>query len=277
MLKQILQSGTVAATVEEAAAAASGADGGGEDGSQPETMKSFESVAALETADGPFGARCISEVAGIEIIKGKSGQIYLLSDKDRIIAKNTLIGGFGTGKFPASILSCFLLCKTVLNPFRVHHKKMGTWFHVDHEKLVTPVRYLPVTTENVDESRKVFLDWALGDRTQIQIDMQSLNADLNSFDIMSLYKYLTTVERQKRVTTHSVSYTEISRLSSSSGQDSFKVEPKNAHFYQTIPDSVLLRSLFDVSFPLCLLLSFLLFWELDLNFRCARMRTLQSP
>lgn len=105
--------------------------------------------------------------------------------------------------------------------------------------------YLPVTTENVDESRKVFLDLALGDRTHIQIDMQSLNADMTSFDIMSLYKYLTTVERQKRVTTHSVSYTEITRLSSSSGQDSFKVEPKNAHFYQTIPDSVLLRSLFD--------------------------------
>ncbi|CAL1152126.1 unnamed protein product [Cladocopium goreaui] len=177
MLKNVLQSGSITVTVEEAAAAvAQGADGGGEDGSQSETMKSFETVMALEAADGPFLARCVSEVAGIEIIKGKSGQIYLLSDKDRIIAKNTLIGGFGTGKLP------------------------------------------------------------------IQIDMQSLNADMTSFDIMSLYKYLTTVERQKRVTTHSVSYTEITRLSSSSGQDSFKVEPKNAHFYQTIPDSVLLRS-----------------------------------
>jgi len=108
MLKNVLQSGSITVTVEEAAAAvAQGADGGGEDGSQSETMKSFETVMALEAADGPFLARCVSEVAGIEIIKGKSGQIYLLSDKDRIIAKNTLIGGFGTGKLPASILYCF--------------------------------------------------------------------------------------------------------------------------------------------------------------------------
>ena len=109
MLKNVLQSGSITVTVEEAAAAvAQGADGGGEDGSQSDqTMKSFETVMALEAADGPFLARCVSEVAGIEIIKGKSGQIYLLSDKDRIIAKNTLIGGFGTGKLSASTLYCF--------------------------------------------------------------------------------------------------------------------------------------------------------------------------
>ena len=57
MLKNVLQSGSITVTVEEAAAAVA--------------------------------------------------QIYLLSDKDRIIAKNTLIGGFGTGKLPASILYCF--------------------------------------------------------------------------------------------------------------------------------------------------------------------------
>lgn len=62
-------------------------------------LNTFESVAALEAQDGPFGKRSASEITGVEIIKGKSGRIYLLSaDKREIIPKYSLVGGYGTGK-----------------------------------------------------------------------------------------------------------------------------------------------------------------------------------
>ena len=72
-----------------------------------------------------------------------------------------------------------------------------------------------------------------------------------SFDMMTLYKYLTTVERLKRVTSHSVSYSEITRQTDSTGQDSFKVELKTPHFYQTLPEplvSFFLRGIFGSIF-----------------------------
>lgn len=105
ILKDVLQSGLVVA----GACDASGADDGGAAGEEPASeLKVFESVAALEAADGPFKLRCASEISGIEVIKGKSGQIYILSDKNRMVAKHTLVGGFGSGKFLVSIQKiCF--------------------------------------------------------------------------------------------------------------------------------------------------------------------------
>ena len=48
----------------------------------------------MTQSDGPVGPRCASEISGVDIIKGKSGRVYLFSDKARIIAK----GGFSSGK-----------------------------------------------------------------------------------------------------------------------------------------------------------------------------------
>ena len=95
-----------------------GGGGEGEGSTAEQQLKSFGSVAELETADGPFIARCASEITGIEVIKGKSGQIYLLSDRARIISKHSLVGGFGTSKFLASSLQGFAcFCKAVLIVF----------------------------------------------------------------------------------------------------------------------------------------------------------------
>ena len=60
-------------------------------------FKVFDSFEELQRADS-ITSRCVSELPGVDLLKGTSGKIYLLSDKDRILAKNTLMGGFGTGK-----------------------------------------------------------------------------------------------------------------------------------------------------------------------------------
>ena len=61
------------------------------------TFKTFASLEALQKEEEIAG-RCASEIPGVELLKAKSGSLYLLSDKKRILPKLTLIGGFGTGK-----------------------------------------------------------------------------------------------------------------------------------------------------------------------------------
>lgn len=85
-------------------AAASGAAGALEDDPQVEEsaeghgeLVSFESADALHQADA-IATRCPSEVAGVELVRCNSNKIYLISDKDRTLAKHTVLGGFGSGK-----------------------------------------------------------------------------------------------------------------------------------------------------------------------------------
>ena len=54
-----------------------------------------ESLAALQATNQVLD-KCVSAVPGIHIIVGKAGQRWLLSDKDRILAKHQRLGGFGT-------------------------------------------------------------------------------------------------------------------------------------------------------------------------------------
>ena len=65
------------------------------------TPKSYESVEAFEKQE-QIASRCMSEVAGIELIKAVSGKILVVSEKKRILPKLTLLGGFGTGKLLTS-------------------------------------------------------------------------------------------------------------------------------------------------------------------------------
>ena len=112
LLKEVIQSGPIVepgAAAEEETAIVSGTAGNSE-----AEMKTFANVEELQHADGPFGPRCSSEVSGVEIIKGKSGKIYLLSDKARIIPKHTLIGGYGTGKTIGCNQFVMKLCKSLL-------------------------------------------------------------------------------------------------------------------------------------------------------------------
>ena len=59
--------------------------------------KVHESVEALQK-DDPIAVRCVSEVAGVELLKTASGKLFVVAEKKRIVPKLTLLGGFGTGK-----------------------------------------------------------------------------------------------------------------------------------------------------------------------------------
>ena len=96
LLKNIIQPGP-SPSVDAAAAAQE--ENKEEDGGAvvaPE-FQTFESVAKLQESEEIL-TRCASEVTGIEIVKTKSGKVFLVSEKKRILPKHTLLGGFGTGK-----------------------------------------------------------------------------------------------------------------------------------------------------------------------------------
>lgn len=98
ILETVLQanSSTSLVAAEEVEVAAAAAVSGDAEGSAPAPeIKSYESVEALGEE---VVARCASEVAGVELLKTSSGKILLLSEKKRIVPKNSLIGGYGTGK-----------------------------------------------------------------------------------------------------------------------------------------------------------------------------------
>ena len=96
-------------------------------------LKTFENLAALEAADVVV-TKCGSEVAGVDILKGRSGKIYLMSNgKKRIVPKHTLIGGFGAGKQ----LSSHIIC----NPFDYQH---GSHFFCLRQALPSFFLLLPI-------------------------------------------------------------------------------------------------------------------------------------
>ncbi|CAK9075226.1 unnamed protein product, partial [Durusdinium trenchii] len=88
----------VSGTSQEAAAALT-------DAAEPETSDpgpavpkvTFESIDKLKEKE-EIEVRCASEVSGVELIKCRSGKIFLCSDKKRVVPKSTLLGGYGTGK-----------------------------------------------------------------------------------------------------------------------------------------------------------------------------------
>ena len=81
------------------------------------------------------------------------------------------------------------------------------------------------------------VQWPEGDRTPVQIDQSSIdaNASSTSVETMTLYKYLVVLERVKRVSTYLVSYATVERLTADSS-DTFKVVPKDLHKYKPVPD-----------------------------------------
>ncbi|CAK9068870.1 unnamed protein product, partial [Durusdinium trenchii] len=85
----------------------------------------------------------------------------------------------------------------------------------------------------------VQLEWHAGDKTPIQVDMSSLNADSQAgFPCMTLYKYLVSLERSKRVTKYDLSYSECQRKTGGS-DDGFEIKIKEgaAHVYQTMTNT----------------------------------------
>lgn len=76
--------------------------------------------------------------------------------------------------------------------------------------------------------------WKLADKTLIQVDMASLSAENNSFDVMTLYRYLTLLERSKKVTKYDLSYSEVTRASDGGQQDGFDVKVTTPHRFKPI-------------------------------------------
>ena len=91
-MQNIIQGGSTPA----ADAAAENAVVPQEENAGAEEFKVFESVEKLPEE---VLNRCASEISGIEIVKGKNGGLYLVSDKKRILPKHALLGGFGGGKY----------------------------------------------------------------------------------------------------------------------------------------------------------------------------------
>ncbi|CAK9035455.1 unnamed protein product [Durusdinium trenchii] len=174
-------------------------------------LKSFASFEALNSADS-IQVRCASEIAGVELLKGSSGKIYVMSDKSRILAKHQLLGGFGTGKYvPAAELDTSM------------------------------------------EGKFVAFDWSEGDRTLLQVDLQSVTPEQSGIETMTLYRYLVMLERQKRVTSYQISYADVGRVQSRA-QDSFEITPKNSHLYRTMLDPskpLTCKSFFHDAYVVC--------------------------
>lgn len=69
-------------------------------GAAPEAVTTFESLEKLEAED-KIKVRTASELAGVELLKTESGKIFIFSEKAKVVPKHTILGGFGSGKFPA--------------------------------------------------------------------------------------------------------------------------------------------------------------------------------
>ena len=94
------------------------------------------------------------------------------------------------------------------------------------------VRFIPAATE---EDGLLF-DWPAGDKTLIQIDHGSINPEANNTEIMSLYRYLVLLERQKKVTKYDLSYSDITRQNGGD-TDGFQVKISNGHKFKVMNDA----------------------------------------
>lgn len=93
ILKNMLESGP---TVAVEAAREEPVEGKDDQKEQPD-FQTFESIEKMEASEEIL-SRCVSEISGVEILKGKKGGIYLVSEKKRILPRHTLVGGYGAGK-----------------------------------------------------------------------------------------------------------------------------------------------------------------------------------
>ena len=100
MLTSVIQTGNQSAMV--AADGAVEAEADGEPAPLPpnggQQKVTFESMAKRVETD-PVEVKCMSEISGVELLLGKSGNVYVCSEKDKILPKFAVLGGYGTGKW----------------------------------------------------------------------------------------------------------------------------------------------------------------------------------
>ena len=99
ILENVLRQDTAVVSVEAAASTEQADESASTEqaGAAEQVPKVIESVEVLQQGDA-IAHRCVSELAGVELIKTSSGKLYAVSEKKRIVPKLTLLGGFGTGK-----------------------------------------------------------------------------------------------------------------------------------------------------------------------------------
>lgn len=91
-----------------------------------------------------------------------------------------------------------------------------------------------------DDGDGVPVEWPKGDRTMLQVDHSSISPDSTQLEICSLYKFLTHLERSKRLTDYKLSYSECIRQAPQSGApsnasaDGFKITLKETFKYKCI-------------------------------------------
>ena len=92
-------------------------------------------------------------------------------------------------------------------------------------------------TEISEGMHHIPLTWEpLGDKTQIQVDMSSLQAESQAFSLMTAYRYFLTLEQSKKVTAYTISYSEVARKVDASG-DTFDIKLKTPHTYKCMPEA----------------------------------------
>lgn len=99
-------------------------------------------------------------------------------------------------------------------------------------KRLEPPRYVP----QEEDGPGVSLAWTLGDKTLVQVDRSSILPEQTHQEVMTLYKFLTLLERVKRITEYKISYSECAR----SGQgpaDTFNICLKHPHKYKLLNTS----------------------------------------
>ncbi|CAE7238938.1 unnamed protein product [Symbiodinium sp. CCMP2592] len=163
-------------------------------------LKAYESFEALNGED-EIKDRVNSEVTGVEILKSKD-KLYLMSEKARVLGKHTILGGFGTGKL-----------------FELKRK------------------FVPCT----EQCDGVDVKWANGDKTLVQAEMASISpqSGANVCEVMTLYRYLTLLERSKKISKYELSYSKCTRsaASGSSGpSDAFNIEISEPHKFRVLPN-----------------------------------------
>ena len=191
----------------------------------PPAVTDFESVEALKAQD-EISFKCVSEVTDVELLRGKSGSTYLVAvKKNRDIPRHTIIGGFGTGKLLGYKKPEVLFA--VFPPFFPNL----TFSWTCHRSCVI-LRFVPVAAP--DEG--LLFEWPQGDKTLISVDHSAINPESTSTEVMTLYRYLVLLERQKRVVKYDFSYSEVSRLSGGD-TDGFSVKISQGHKFKVMNDA----------------------------------------
>lgn len=91
-------------------------------------------------------------------------------------------------------------------------------------------------TPSTESSQGVELCYPDGDKTKVQLEESSVKKDSSNNPTMSLYQLLILIERQFKVATHKISYTEVERTADGSGRDTFSVKLSKNMMYKFVED-----------------------------------------